>query len=70
MKLRIITDEGTSAVVTAEELPELFEAFEDWQRSVPRSLKEVARWDEVLRIAQDYMEDDGTDELVNDVTPA
>lgn len=70
MNLRVVTVEGTCAIVRESDSPELFEAFRAWQRTSPRSLKEVAAWDEVLEVATAYMEDDGTPEAVDCVEVA
>ena len=72
MRLRIITDEGTSAIVIeGREASEVFDAFRAWQNTVPRSLKEVQAWDVVIQTANDYMESDGSEgELVIDVVMA
>jgi len=58
------------AIVRESDSPELFEAFREWQRTVPRSLKEVRRWNEVLEAAENYLASDGTDEAVESVEVA
>jgi hypothetical protein len=57
-------------VIEGREASELFDAFHEWRRTVPRSLKEVRAWDAVLEAATEYLEGDGCEELVIDVVTA
>lgn len=61
MKLLIVTDEGTQAVVTEQMAPEVFEAFKAWRRAPAHSSKESHRWATVLDAASEWLQEDGTE---------
>lgn len=67
MILRIITDEGAAVEVGELDAPDLFAAFAYWRLSIPRSLREIRRWDAVLGEASRYLLQNDLDGSVDSV---
>lgn len=68
MKLKIVSEGGAEMEVGAEDAPQLFKAWKQWQLTEERTSEEAMRWDDVIAAAQEHVEDDGsTEETVDDV---
>ncbi len=66
LTLKLRTDGGLTFEISEDDYPEIYDAFAEWTRTVPRSSREHGAWSRLLELADEYLSDIGVEDDFTD----